>query len=312
MRALGAAILIALAARAAQAQGNYEIEVYSTEIAPVKSLILELHSNYTFHGREVSNAVNHAPLIDDMWLASSLPQLSAALVCTQIPPPFFQQSAALRGQSLAISHASSPACGVTQATNGYVTHESIEAVTGVTSWSEVGAYLFTSEQTSPGVELIGGSFRYKARVPGALNWPVGVALSTELEYDTPKYSTDSWSWEIRPVVDKAIGRWYFSVNPTLERTLVGTGTVNGLEFSPSAKANFDFTDRVSAGVEYYGAYGKIGGFAPPASRLQQFFGTADLHVSPLWEVNFGLGAGTTPATNHLMAKVILGRRFSWN
>jgi hypothetical protein len=43
--------------------------------------------------------------------------------------------------------------------------------------------------------------------------------------------------------------------------------------------------------------------------VQQVFGTVDLHVSPLWEINGGVGAGATPATSRLVAKLILGRRF---
>jgi hypothetical protein len=311
---IGALVFAAVAPPAVRAQGDYEIEVYSTELVPVKSLVLELHSNYTFRGREPSGASNHAPIIDDMWLAALAPGVSAAAACTRAPTPFFQRGPSPEGKALAVDLAGAvgaSACAA-QATNTYATHETIEAVTGVNSWSEIGGYLFTSEQSAPGVRLIGGSLRYKARVPGAMNWPVGVAVSTELEYDSPQFSTDTWSWEIRPVVDKAMGRWYVSLNPTLERTLQGTGVANGIEFSPSAKATFDVTALMSAGVEYYGAFGKIGSFAPPASRLQQFFAVTDLHVSPQWELNLGLGAGTTPATNHLMAKVILGRRFTWN
>ncbi len=167
----------------------------------------------------------------------------------------------------------------------------------------------TSEQIGPLVRPIGGALRYKVRAPGAWNWPVNVALSTELEYDDPRYSTDTWTWEIRPVIDRSFGRWYASLNPTLERTLQGAGTTSGIQFAPSAKASFDFTEKLTAGAEYYAAYGKIGGFAPGASRIQQIFGTVDFHLSPLWELNTGLGAGATPATSRLVAKLIIGRRF---
>jgi len=310
-------MILAFATTAARAQGSYEIEVYSTEIVPVKSLILELHSNYTFRGNEVANNSSHAPLIDDMWISAVTGNAAGRLAAGVVVPgscpssPLFQRSpdGGVIQQARALATSS---CAATTDANSYMTHETLEAVTGLSSWSELGAYLFTSEQASPVVRPVGGSLRVKARAPVSWNWPMGVAVSTELEYDDPAYSNDSWSWEIRPVIDKALGRWYLSVNPTLERTLKGTGVVNGLQFSPSAKANFDFSSLVSGGLEYYGAFGKIGSFAPPQSRLQQFFGVVDLHVSPQWEVNAGLGAGTTPATNHLVAKLILGRRFSWN
>ncbi len=305
-------LLLVPASRIAHAQGSYEVEVYSTEIAPVKSLLLELHSNYTFRGSDVTVATGgHPPVIDnDQWIPFGSPSISAAIACSNGTTPLFQRTAASR-TSLSLHDLTGAACVTAVPSNNYATHETVEAVTGLSTWSEVGAYLFTSEQRAPGVRAVGASVRYKVRAPGAWNWPVNVAVSTEVEYDDPGFSTsgDRWTWELRPVIDKSLGRWYVSVNPTLERTLEGPGVVNGIEFSPSAKTEFDFTDRISGGVEYYAAYGKIGGFAPPQSRLQQFFGVVDLHVSPRWEVNAGMGAGTTPATSHLVGKLILGRRF---
>jgi hypothetical protein len=32
---------------------------------------------------------------------------------------------------------------------------------------------------------------------------------------------------------------------------------------------------------------------------------------PLWEINIGIGIGATSATDHLIVKAILGRRFDW-
>jgi tartrate dehydratase alpha subunit/fumarate hydratase class I-like protein len=37
----------------------------------------------------------------------------------------------------------------------------------------------------------------------------------------------------------------------------------------------------------------------------------DLNVSPLWEINIGVGIGGTASTDHLIVKAILGRRFDW-
>ncbi|MGH7655566.1 MAG: hypothetical protein ACREN6_12975 [Gemmatimonadaceae bacterium] len=303
--ALPPAMMLVAAPRQASAQGSYEIEVYSTEIAPVKSLLVELHSNYTFRGSDLTTTGSHAPVIDDEWVALARRDLSASVNCST---PFFQQTAPSRA-SLSVHDLTGAGCATTLPSNSYATHETVEAVTGLTSWSEIGAYLFTSEQNAPLARAVGASVRYKVRAPLVWHWPVNIALSTELEYDDPRFSADRWTWELRPVIDKALGRWYVSLNPTLERTLEGAGVVNGLQFSPSAKTDFDFTDRISGGVEYYGAYGKIGGFAPAQSRLQQCFGVVDLHVSPKWEINAGLGAGMTPATSHLVGKVILGRRF---
>jgi hypothetical protein len=297
-------------AASARAQGNYEIEVYNSLVAPTKTVILELHTNYTFDGQMLPLGGSRAPVVDDDLTGAGV-RAATANSCRG-PTVFFDKVALAHQRSLAAPAAAATKACTNNAATSHIGHETIEATTGVTSWSEIGMYAFSNEDRASGVQYVGSSLRPKVRVPDSWRWPVGVALSMELEYDRPALSSDTWSWEIRPIIDKAAGRWYASVNPTLVRTLRGTGVANGLEFSPSAKASYDVTPMISAGFEYYSAYGRIGRFAPPAERIQQIFGATDLHVSPAWEINLGVGIAATPATNHLVAKLILGRSLSWD
>jgi hypothetical protein len=279
------ALALAATARNAAAQEDYEIEVYRAVTQAPKSLMLELHSNYTFQGRKITED------------------------------------------------------GV--APTNHAEHETVEAVLGLTPWSEMGAYAFTSAGGGQGAALAGGSLRYRVRAPDAWAWPVGLSLSSEIGYMRPLFSEDGWTWEIRPIVDEYRGRWYLAVNPTFEWSLSAQNVVPGLRFTPSAKCTYDVTERVSAGFEYYAAPGEGAGavsgfdidtvvipYHPPgisASRAvdndailhlphgerQQLFATVDLHVSSRWEINVGVGLGTTGSTDHLVAKLILGRNFSW-
>ncbi|HEY1945712.1 MAG TPA: hypothetical protein VGG97_01805 [Bryobacteraceae bacterium] len=190
-------------------------------------------------------------------------------------------------------------------------HETLELTQGITNWSEVGFYVFTSEQDGHGVKWVGSHIRPRVRVPDSWHWPVGFSVSTEIGYQRPIYSLDTWTWEIRPIVDKTLGRWYFAVNPALERTWHGPDVHQGLGFAPAAKISFDFTKQISAGMEYYGEYGGITQIDPLREQQQQFFLATDLNVSPKWEINFGVGLGVTASTDHLIIKGIIGRRFSW-
>jgi len=190
-------------------------------------------------------------------------------------------------------------------------HETIELTEGLNDWSEVGFYIFTSEQDGHGVQWVGDHIRPRVRIPDSWDWPVGVSLSTEIGFQRSAYSTDTWTWEIRPIIDKAIGRWYFAINPALERTLHGPDVNQGFGFAPSAKISYDFTRVVSGGVEWYADYDAIGNIAPIHNQQQQLFLVTDLNVSPLWEINIGVGIGATAATDHLIFKAILGRRFDW-
>ncbi len=39
---------------------------------------------------------------------------------------------------------------------------------------------------------------------------------------------DTWTWEIRPIVDQKFGRWYWSLNPTLDRSFHGQSVNQGV------------------------------------------------------------------------------------
>jgi hypothetical protein len=190
-------------------------------------------------------------------------------------------------------------------------HETLELTQGITDWSEIGFYVFTSEQDGRGVQWVGDHIRPRVRAPDSWHLPVGLSLSTEIGYQRAVYSPDTWTWEIRPIIDKTLGRWYFAVNPALERTFHGPDVKQGLGFSPAAKISYDFTGQISGGFEYYGDYGRLFNFDSLHSQQQQLFVVTDLNVSPVWEINIGVGIGPTASTDHLIVKGILGRRFNW-
>ena len=190
-------------------------------------------------------------------------------------------------------------------------HETIELTEGINGWSEVGFYIFTSEQDGHGVQWVGDHIRPRVRVPDSWHWPVGFSISTEIGYQRAVYSPDTWTWEIRPIIDKTVGRWYFAVNPALERTWHGPDVNQGFGFAPGVKVSYDFTRAVSGGIEYYADYGRFGAFENLHHQQQQIFAVTDLNVSPKWEINIGIGVGPTAATDHLILKGILGRRFDW-
>jgi hypothetical protein len=193
----------------------------------------------------------------------------------------------------------------------HATHETVEITQGITSWSEVGFYVFTSIKPDAGFDWVGDHIRPRVRAPDSWHWPVGASLSQEIGYQRPRFSPDTWTWEIRPIVDKQKGRLYWSINPALERTLHGPGIHEGMDFAPGVKVGWDFTKVVNAGIEYYADYGNIADIAPLHEQQQQIFLVSDLNVSPKWEINFGAGIGPTAATDRWLIKGILGRRFDW-
>lgn len=200
--------------------------------------------------------------------------------------------------------------------SNHAEHETLEITQGWTDWFETGFYVFTSIQ--PGVGQNGGGWswvgdhiRPRFTAPESWHLPVGLSLSQEIGYQRRKFAEDSWNYELRPIIDKKLGRWYFAFNPAFDRALHGLNTGRGWEFSPNVKVSFDFTKKITGGFEYYGALGPVSNFDPISQQSQQIFPTIDLNLSPNWEFNFGAGADVTNSADHLILKCIIGRRFSW-
>jgi hypothetical protein len=188
-------------------------------------------------------------------------------------------------------------------------HETLEITHGFTDWFETGWYVFSSAGPGQGWQWVGDHIRPRVRIPEKWKWPVGLSLSTEIGYQRAVFSADTWTLEIRPIIDKKLGKWYWSFNPTIDRSFHGPSVSKGLEFSPNFKASYDFTPKIAGGLEYYGALGPVTGFDPLGEQQQQIVPAIDLNLSPNWEFNLGVGVGVTHGTDHLLVKMILGYRF---
>jgi hypothetical protein len=193
--------------------------------------------------------------------------------------------------------------------SNHALHETLEITHGFTPWFETGFYLFSSIQPDHGWEWVGDHIRPRIRAPEDWHWPVGLSLSTEIGYQSPSYSEDTWTWEIRPIVDKQWKRWYFGFNPALEKSLHGMNSTKGFGFAPSVKISFDLTKAIAIGAEYYASLGEIGHFDDWSQQQHSIFPTIDLNLSPRFEFNFGVGFGLTQSTDDLLVKLILGYRF---
>jgi hypothetical protein len=190
-------------------------------------------------------------------------------------------------------------------------HETLEITQGLTPWFETGFYVFSSINRGYGWQWVGDHIRPRVRAPEEWHLPVGLSVSFEFGYQRPEFSSDTWTLEIRPIIDKQLGKWYLSFNPTVDRSFHGPSVSQGLVFSPNFKAGYDLTKRINMGLEYYGSLGPITGFDPVRDQQQQIIPAIDLNLGPNWEFNFGVGVGVTHSTDHLLIKMILGRRFDW-
>jgi hypothetical protein len=250
---LGLALLLSVAANA---QENYEIQVYGSPTMTKNQTIFELHSNYTIHGEK------------DV-LKGVLPSYHSV-------------------------------------------HETLEITHGITDNFELGFYLFTNYTPQHGWRVIGSHLRPRIAAPEQWHLPVGLSLSAEIGWQNASYSAETFSMELRPIIDKTLGNLYLCLNPTLGIAFAGVDISSVPVFAPNVKTSYAVSTKCSLGLEYYGDLGPLNRFEKLPEQNHALFAVADLYLDPKWEINFGPGFGLTKATDGLVMKLILGRRINWS
>ena len=191
----------------------------------------------------------------------------------------------------------------------HAVHETLEVTHGFSDWFECGFYLFTSSRAGDGFDIVGSHVRPRFAVPERYHLPVGLSLSQEIGYQRRGFAQATASWELRPIVDQRLGRFYWTFNPALERALNGNAAGRRFEFAPNAMMTYELTRRLTAGLEYYGGFGPLTDLEPWRSGAQQLFPAMNVDFGPDWEFNAAVGIGLTDSAEPLLVKVILGRRF---
>jgi hypothetical protein len=190
----------------------------------------------------------------------------------------------------------------------HVQHETIEITHGWNPWFETGFYFFNSIGNDGRTAYVGSHIRPRVAVPEDMHWPVGLSLSLEFGFQKAAFDPNTSTLEIRPIIDKKMGKVYISLNPTVDQSFKGPDQSKGLIFSPNVKGSYDVTKVVALGLEYYGTTGPFFHYDPIHEQDHQLFVAGDLNFDPDWEVNFGYGIGSQSADKSIV-KLIIGRRF---
>jgi hypothetical protein len=190
-------------------------------------------------------------------------------------------------------------------------NESLEITHGFGDNFEMGLYIFTTINPSGKYEYLGNHIRPRVTVPQAWHWHVGASLSAEFGFFRP--ATDQpfyWEGEIRPVIDKTVSSWYFSLNPNMEFVVNGENKHFG--FGPQFKTVHTIENKVGVGFEYYTSLGTLSKISPFKEEEHLLGPMIDLYLSPKWEFNGGFLFGLTPSSNHQVLKILIGRRVGNN
>lgn len=258
--------------------------------------------------------VSRAPLLTPLLAALALLAPVSAHAQDNYEIQVYGADLVPAGATMVELHSNYTAQGRTQRVEGllatnHAEHETLEITHGFNEWLEVGFYLFTSARSGQGWQWVGDHIRPRIAIPASWHWPIGLSLSQEFGYQRRAFSLDTWTWEIRPIIDQRLGRWYWALNPAFERSLHGEGVRNGFEFAPNAQVTYDISPTVTGALEYYGSWGPVWGLDPWSATEEQLFPSVDLKLGSTWEFNAGVGFGLTArATDRLLLKMILGYR----
>jgi hypothetical protein len=185
--------------------------------------------------------------------------------------------------------------------------ETLEITRGLGKNWEIGFYTFTGIAPDGSFQYLGNHIRPRFAFPENWRLKFGVSISLEIGFIRPdKNSEYVMDGELRPIVDKNFGNWYFSLNPNIAFNLTGNDKFFGI--GPQFKTVYNVHQKFGLGIEYYttlGTFKKIVPFNQQEHLLGPIF---DLYTSPKWELQTGLLLGLTPGSNRQVFKLIMGRR----
>ena len=176
---------------------------------------------------------------------------------------------------------------------------------GITDWWEAGFYLPFAVAGSGQLLSDGAKLRSLFVVPDAAKRSFFYGVNFELGYEMPRFASNPWGLEIRPIVGVRNAQWEFIVNPIVDLSFGAGGEA---DFAPALRLARNLGNDWYIGLEYYGDYGKIGDFLPLQQQSQQLFAVTDFKAGVV-DVELGVGYGFTPGSDRLVAKAIVGYAF---
>jgi len=93
--------------------------------------------------------------------------------------------------------------------------------------------------------------------PDTWKLPVGLSLSTEIGFQKAAFSANTWSIEVRPIIDKQWHKWYLSFNPTVGISLKSHYNSSTPTFEPNLQVSYALFNNTGLGIECYGDLGYV-------------------------------------------------------
>src|SRR5580700_8311012 len=173
---------------------------------------------------------------------------------------------------------------------------------GVAPWFEAGLYFpLYSITRDNGVLYNGFKVRTLFVSPDAAHRDVFYGVNFEFSFNTAHWNERRYTSEIRPIIGTHVGRFDIIFNPIVDNSYTG---VSNFEFVPATRVAMKVSDIFKVALEEYDDFGRVSHFLPASKQSHQLFSVVDIHTRQ-HDIEFGLGAGLSSASDHRVFKLIL-------
>jgi hypothetical protein len=178
-----------------------------------------------------------------------------------------------------------------------------ELTYGLSDRIEASAYLDMALVAGHGYWYAGSKYRLRGHLFDEGKLPADLGWYAELAWHkTPQFDDASLELELRPIIEKDLGRLSLIADPIFEKPLVGAGHNQGFEFGYAAGSYYRWMRYLSPGVEFYGGVGLIDDNTPLTEQQHYIFpviwGELPLGIG----YNVGPGFGLTGASDRVIVK----------
>ena len=140
-------------------------------------------------------------------------------------------------------------------------------------------------------------------VPDAAKQTFFYGINFEFSDNADHWDEHRYTNEIRPILGLHLGKVDLIVNPILDNSY--KGFVN-LDFAPSFRVAYNVSEQWAFALEEYADFGPLRQFLPTDQQSHQLFAVID-YKSEQFNVEAGLGFGMTPASDGLVAKLMISK-----
>jgi len=179
-----------------------------------------------------------------------------------------------------------------------------ELTYGLTDRIEAAAYLNMAQPSGHGYWYAGSKYRLRGRLFDEGTLPVDLGWYLELEWHkTPQFDDNELELELRPIIEKDIGRFSIELDPQFEKPIfTGPNKNKGFEFGYANGVYYRWMRYLSPGVEFYGAVGDIDDNDPLSTQQHYIFPVVWGELPHGIEYNVGPGFGLTRGSDHVIVK----------